>query len=43
MEVKTMKKLFALTLAAALALSLTACGGGSPAEKKGEVNVYNWG
>lgn len=34
-----MKKILALTLSALLALSLTACGGGS-----GEVvNVYNWG
>ena len=38
-----MKRFITLTLAGALALSLTACGGGSPAEKKGEVNVYNWG
>ena len=38
-----MKRFITLTLAGALALSLTACGGGSSAEKKGEVNVYNWG
>ena len=38
-----MKRFITLTLAGALALSLTACGGGSSTEKKGEVNVYNWG
>lgn len=39
-----MKRIVALVLALAMVLALTACGGSkSPAEDKGEVNVYNWG
>ena len=39
------KKVFALVLSVVMVMSLTAglTGGGSSAESKGEVNVYNWG
>ena len=38
-----MKKCISLFLALTMLLCLSACGGGSAVESKGEVNVYNWG
>ena len=38
-----MKKHISLFLALSMVLCLSACGGGSAVESKGEVNVYNWG